>query len=405
MESARIPAADARRFLLHSQGLLQDPARQVAPRIVQSMIDRLGFVQIDSIRTVERAHHLILWSRFDDYRTEYLAQLLERKRSLFEHWTHDASAIPTAYFQMWRARFAARSIDRDEVKAWWRKRMGTEPKRTFEHVRRRIREDGPMRSADFTKANGRAGQGAWWGWSPEKAALELLWRAGELAVSHRVNFQKVFDLTERVFPDQVKGDPPARSSYIDWACRAALDRLGFATPGELAGYWGHMKSHEAKEWCDRAARDGEIVPVVVEGADDSIKPKRAFARHDWKHRLSRIRGPRDGSAADRIRPLAPFDPVVRDRRRLQHLFGFDYRFEAFVPAKKRVYGYYVLPLLEGDAFVGRMDPKAHRDRGVLEIKGVWWEPGVRATPRRRAMLDEAVDRLRAFVDAARVERA
>lgn len=401
-ESHTVSAESLRTFRLHAQGLLEDPTRKATAKSVQAMIERMGFVQIDTIRTVERAHHHILWTRFDSYRPRHLKNLLETKRSLFEHWTHDASAIPVSQFQWWRARFKARPTNSPRINQWWRERFGPNPRKTFERVREHIRSNGPTRSAEFTRMNGGRGegQGAWWGWTPEKAALEMLWRAGELTVVKRINFHKVYDLTERAFPDQLEGDPPRKNRYIDWACRSALDRLGCATSGDLAKFWGHMPATDARKWCDRAAKRGEIVPVEVKPAKRYDKPKRMFAYHDWRDRLSNVS---DATAPRRTRLLSPFDPIVRDRANLEMLFGFDYRFEAFVPEKKRKYGYYVFPIMEGDRFVGRIDPKLHRDRGILEIKGLWWEKAVKAPKARRAKLDEALERLCTFVGANEIE--
>ena len=145
-----------------------------------------------------------------------------------------------------------------------------------------------------------------------------------------------------------------------------------------------------------AEQEGRIVPVQVESADGEVRP--AFALADWEARLARLPEP-----PERTRLLCPFDPILRDRARALRRFGFDYRFEAFVPEPKRQFGYFVLPILEGDRLVGRLDPKLHRDRGLLEIKGLWWEAGVRVTKARRRGLDEALERLATFVGAGDIQ--
>jgi uncharacterized protein YcaQ len=144
----------------------------------------------------------------------------------------------------------------------------------------------------------------------------------------------------------------------------------------------------ARAWCVDAARAGRVEPVLVEG-------RPAYALPDWRERV--LRAP---PAPGRLRLLSPFDPVLRDRARAKRLFGFDYTFEAFVPKAKRVYGYYVLPILEGDRLVGRLDPKLHREEGRLEVNGLWWEPGVKATRARRAALEEAVTRFATYLSAS-----
>ncbi len=391
-----VPAGTARRLLLGGQGLFADPARAASPAAVGREIARLGFVQIDTINVLDRAHHHILRTRFDAYEPRMLAKLLERDRTCFEHWTHDAAIIPIRWFPWWRRRFDAYRRRGHSSNAWWRWRMGEHADELIRHVLRRIEREGPLMTRDFAHPAGRSG--AWWAWKPQKTTLEYLWRAGRLAVAGRRNFHKVYDLTRRVFPGRVDGPLPGRREHVGWACTAALERLGVATPGELAGFLDAVGIADATAWCRRATRHGAAVPVLVEAADGS-RPRQAVAAPDWRRRAGRR--PRD---ANRLRLLNPFDPVLRDRRRTQRLFGFDYRFEAFVPAPRRRYGYYVLPILEGERFVGRLDAKLHRDRGVLEVKGLWWEPGVRTTTARRAGLDEALTRLANGLGADRVRR-
>ena len=398
--TASIPAQAARRLFLHAQGMLDDPTRHATPASVYALIERMGFVQIDSIRVVERAHHLTLAARLDGYRPAMLTRLLERDRRLFEHWTHDAAAIPTAWFAHWRPRFAQyRGVI--ENHKWWRERLGPDKERIATQVLERIRTEGPLQAKDFEPEVPRGPSGGWWGWTPEKAALEFLWYTGELAIARRVQFQKVYDLTERVLPQALRAAPPDARRLEDWMCGEALLRLGVATAREIAAYWGTVSLLEAKGWCEAAARQGTIVPVVVETADGS-RPRLVWTRADWQKRVARA-----PDAPERLRVLSPFDPVVRDRARTRRLFGFDYAFEAFTPAAKRQYGYYVLPLFEAERFVGRAD--AAREAERLLVRRVWWEPGVRPTAARRRQLRLAFERLGACLEldtviSARVER-
>jgi len=389
-----IKAEQARLLLLGAQGLLDDPAREATPASVFDLIERMGFVQLDSISYVERAHHLTLSSRLDGYRREHLSHLLERERSLFEHWTHDASAVPSKWFAHWRPRFE-RWRARSTASHWWKERMGDDAERVIKHVRQRVTREGPLRSQDFE--NERPGaSSAWWGWKPAKAALEFLWTTGELMVARRESFQKVYDLTERVLPDASHAAEPSESEHVEWACRTALERLVVATAKELAEFWAAVDLARAREWCEEALKAGRVVPVSVEPADGA-KPQRSFAAVDWERRLSELPAP-----PARTRLLSPFDPVLRDRARARRLFGFDYRFEAFVPEPRRQFGYYVLPILEGDRLVGRVDPKFERREGLLHVRRVYWEPGVRPTLQRRRGLKRAVERLARFVGAERI---
>jgi uncharacterized protein len=391
-----VSAATARRLLLGAQGLLDDPRRKATAETLYGLIERLGFVQIDSINVVERAHHLTLASRLQGYRPALLERLLERDRRLFEHWTHDAAAIPTVWYPHWHHRFE-RYRQRVLEHPWWRERVGGNPQAVIEHVRARLRSEGPLMTKDFEDERPQGTDKTWWGWKPAKAALEYLWRTGEVAVARRVNFHKVYDLTERVLPDAHAAPLPSPEEHVAWACRSALERLGVATPAEIAAYWRAVTLEEARDWCVRAAARGQIAEVLA-GAVDGAAPRRSYALPDWEERAAAL-----PSAPPRLRILSPFDPILRDRERALRLFGFDYRFEAFVPAPQRRWGYYILPLLEGERLVGRLDPKLRRDEGVLEIRQVWWEPGLRLSKGRLAGLEAALERLARLVGAERVE--
>ncbi len=390
-----IPIASARRLFMGAQGLLSDLGRKPTPTTLRRLIERMGFVQLDSINVVERAHHLTLAGRFDNYRHEHFTRLLETERSLFEHWTHDASAIPTEWFPHWKPRFR-RERERIQLYPWWWRRMGDDPDKVIAHVRERITSEGPLRSQDFE--HDRKGEAsAWWGWKPQKAALEFLWSAGELMVARRVNFQKVYDLTERVLPDHYRIPEPSEQEHVEWACGTALERLVVATPKELADFWKAISPTQAKTWCEAAAAKHRVAPVAVESLNGA-NPKPAYAVADWEQRLKKL-----PAAPERMRLLCPFDPVLRDRSRVLRLFDFDYRFEGFVPEPKRQFGYYVLPILEGDKLVGRVNPKFQRARGALEIRRVFWEPEVRVTRARRRKLEDATTRLAEMIGAERVE--
>jgi uncharacterized protein YcaQ len=327
------------------------------------------------------------------------ARLLEKDRSLFEHWTHDAAAIPTTLYPHWAHRFEA-SRGRIARNAWWQARLGPDHTVITEHVRERIEREGPLQSKDFeTDTQTPRIETGWWGWKPQKAALEYLWHTGTLGITRRVHFQKVYDLMGRVLPAAVGRDVPEPGAHLDWACRSALERLAVATPNELAGFWRAVDRAAATRWCEAAAGRGEIVPVRLAGVDGS-RPVRAYAFADWRRRAQRLPDP-----PERIRVLAPFDPLVHDRRRSLRLFGFDFRFEAFVPKAKRTHGYYVMPILEGERFVGRLDPEPRprqAERGnsprPVRARHVWWEPGVRATRARRQALAEALERLGRAID-------
>ncbi len=386
----RITNTQARRLLLYLQGLSDAPNKRLTRDNLYDLIVRMGFVQVDSIRTVERAHHLTLMSRNARYQPGMLQALLEDDGHLFENWTHDAAIIPTKWYPYWQPRFARLRQHLDQNKHWTR-RLGADAHQVLDRVRQRVRDQGPVMARDLTETRA-PGTGTWWGWGPSKTALEYLWRTGELAICGRVNFQKVYDLAERVIPETYYGQRPSEADYIDWACQTALDRLGCATPSELAAFWGSFNLADAKSWCERQVGN-TIREVWVESTDGSA-PRQAYARHDIDDLVRELPVP-----PSKVRFLSPFDPVIRDRKRALRLFNFDYRFEAFIPAPQRQYGYYVLPILERDRFIGRVDLKCDRKTKTLVVNGLWLEPGIRQSKTRSEQLAKELERYRVFVGA------
>ena len=387
-----IDNATARRLFLDRHALVEAPSGPAKGAELQRLIDRLGFVQVDSINTVSRAHHMILHARRPAYREKHLKPLLEKSRSLFEHWTHDASVVPASYFPHWRLRFER---DRRRLRQQWKnwRRDGFEEK--FDAVLNRIAAQGPCCSADVGEGEER-GSGGWWDWHPSKTALEYLWRTGEIAVTRRDGFRKVYDLTENVLPREHLTPRHDPEETIDWACNAALDRLGLATSGEIAAFWALVNPGEAKQWCSRALEQGEIAEVDIE-TDGGGRPRASFMRPELLDALAALPRP-----AGQLRILSPFDPALRDRKRAERLFGFDYRIEVFVPEAKRIFGYYVFPVLEGDRLTGRIDMKCQRQADRMHVRAFWPEKGVRAGKGRLARLEAALDRLARLAGVSQV---
>jgi uncharacterized protein YcaQ len=343
-----------------------------------SLIRSLGYVQLDSIRIVERAHHHILFSRHTAYRPRHLEKLQAKSPALFEHWTHDSSLIPLEHYPHWTHRFA---LTRSRI-AHWRERFGDD--RVLKTVRDHIAVKGASRARDFAHLGGRTG--TWWGWGPAKAALEYLWRTGDLAVLERDGFEKVYDLAERAIPAPLRETKPSRRETLDWACSGALSRLGAATPKMLADFWGHASIPEAAKWIENEKKKDRLIDVTLVGAKDQ-RGFAAVARPDIETHLSEL-----GDPTSRLRVLSPFDPVLRDRERLRRIFGFDYHIEIYVPGHKRKFGYYVFPLLEGSRFIGRIDMKAERSKDRLAVKALWIEPRLTLSKARRLKLENELAR-------------
>lgn len=357
---ALIGTADARRLLLDG-ALLGTAPTNANHRETLRVIQRLGFVQVDSINSVERAHHLILHARLDGYSPKLLTHLTEHRRALFEHWTHDASVIRSDWMHWWTHRFDA-AREKLGSRSWLRERLGLRWKSVVAQVRDALNERGPLTTRDFPHPP-RAGQG-WWHWSPQKAALDYLWRSGEVAIHSRRGFDKVYDIAQRVHGPR-HASPP-RSAVIEWACIEALSRLGAATAREIVQFMHALTLTEVREWCDMAVRTAKISRVTLERGQGKIVD--GFARTDWREHAT-------GLTIERIpRLLAPFDPLIRDRVRTTDLFGFDYRFEAFVPAAKRRYGYYTMPVLVGEKIIARVEIASDRQAEVLCITRIWLEP-------------------------------
>ena len=219
----KITAEQARRLVLWRQGLADRPRRRLTPEGLADLIERLGFLQVDSISTVERAHHMILFARDRSYRPELLRRALEVDRRLFEHWTHDVAAIlPMRFYPYWKLRFER---ERHVVERRFRRWHGDAHQDELGRVLDLVRAQGPIMARDLATARARPA-GGWWDWHLGKTALEYLWRTGRLAIARRQGFQKVYDLAERVIPEAARQDEPDHDALIDWACRTALERLG-----------------------------------------------------------------------------------------------------------------------------------------------------------------------------------
>ncbi|MDJ0657297.1 MAG: crosslink repair DNA glycosylase YcaQ family protein [Xanthomonadales bacterium] len=375
----RIPNRSARRLWLSVQGLSETPT---GPLNLDAIIRRLGFVQLDTIRVVTRAHHHILWSRNQNYREPMLWKHLAQDRGVFEHFTHDASVIPMDFYPMWTRQF--RRLEKKLRALNWHKRMLPEPE--WNAMKARIEAEGPLCTKAFdTKTQASK---AMWSRPPHKITLDYLWYCGELSTAHRKKFTKFYDLTERVVPRRYREQDIADEAQIDWLCRSALDRMAFGTEGEIQRFWDAVDNSEAKAWA--AQRSDELIPVEIEGADGTCRP--AFAPANVEARLEDLPAP-----TSRLRILNPFDPVIRDRARLRRLFGFEYTVEMFVPAAKRRWGYYVYPLLEGDRFVGRIEVKAERKARQLKVLNLWVEPKTKWTEARAAKLQSELDRMARFI--------
>ena len=379
MSIPHLSLQDARHLQLAAQGLLTPRRAKAAPSDLLACIRRMALLQIDTISVVARSPYLVLFSRLGHYDPRWLEQLLA-EGELFEYWAHEACFVPREDYRLLRHRMLDPAAMGWKFSAQWLKTHGGEIAQIVE----RIRQDGPVRAADFER-KGDKGNG-WWDWKPEKRHLEVLFTAGQLMVRERRNFQRVYDLAERVMPEWDDGrDLPSPELAQRDMVRASCRALGLVKTGWVADYY-RLRRGKYDALLHQLADEGELLPVRVEGWQHG-----AFVHASLSDELTRAQA---GSLkATHTAVLSPFDPLVWDRKRASELFGFDYRIECYTPAPKRQYGYFVLPLLRRGKLVGRLDAKAHRKEGVFEVKSLYLEPGVRVTASLAQDLEKALQKL------------
>ena len=339
-----------RRLALGAQGLLhRRPFGQGLPA-ARRAIAHLGYVQIDTISVVERAHHHVLQARVPGYLPKMLDQLLH-KREVFEYWSHAAAFLPMEDF-----RYSLPYKHAIKSGQHWFK---SPDHQLMQKLLDRIRLDGPLRSRDLESPR-KKGAG-WWDWKPAKKALEQLYMQGDLMVSDREGFQKVYDLTERVLPADVDTSMPDSKAFAEHLldqqlrCHGVVSVKGLTYLRRNPDLRKAMQTLLQQRLADQRLQQVELpngaLYLIVMGALEAGLPR----------------------VQDELRILSPFDNAVIQRDRLKALFGFDYQIECYVPAAKRRYGYFALPLLYRGDFVGRMDCKVHRSEQHLHIKALHLE--------------------------------
>jgi uncharacterized protein len=376
----RLSAAAARRLQVAAQGLDRRPRRRAHRADVLDVIRRMGVLQIDTISVVARSPYLVLFSRLGAYPQEWLDELLE-ERALFEYWAHEASFLPIEDYALMRHRMLQPELMGWKYRADWVHQHTGELDRVLAH----IREHGEVRSADFER---RTGNGAgWWEWKPEKRALESLFTAGHLMVARRQSFQRVYDLRERVNPDWSDDALPPLDQVERELISRAVRALGVTSARWTADYY-RMKRVDVRARVAELVDAGELVAADVDGWDD--------VAYIHVHNMELAARAADGSLrAPLTTLLSPFDPLVWDRARALDMFGFDYRLECYTPEAKRLWGYFVLPLLRRGELVGRVDAKAHRRDGIFEVRALYLEDGVRTSD---ALLRDIAGALREAAD-------
>ena len=357
MPRVRISSDEARRIALAAQGFAEP--RRPGGRAIRRLFDRVALVQIDSVNVLSRAHYLPGFARLGPYDRDALDRAAHyAPRRLFEYWGHEASLLPVELQPLLRWRMA-----RAHDEAWGgMRRVAKERPELLSDVLEQVRERGPLAARELAEERPRRA-GPWWDWSESKKAIELLFWGGEVTSARRRNFERLYDLPERVLPREVLDapTPPEEDAQRELVAIAARS-LGVAALPELRDYF-RLPADAVRPRVDELAEAGELLPVEVEG----------WGVPGYLHRDARI--PRDVEACAL---LGPFDNLLWERGRVERVFDFRFRLEIYVPKPKREYGYYVLPFLLGDRLVARVDLKADRQAGLLRALAVHEEPGAPA---------------------------
>jgi uncharacterized protein YcaQ len=385
MKRESISLADARRIAIAAQGLASPRPARTDRRALRALVERLGVVQIDSVNVLVRSHYLPAFSRLGAYdRGAFDVLAHESPRTLFEYWGHEASLLPVTSQPLFRWRMA-----RAAEHAWGRMvRIARNRPELVREVLAIVSERGPVAASDLELEERRRHARGWWGWSETKTAIEWLFWSGQVTSARRRGFERLYDLPERVLPPAVlaaptPAEPDAHRELVAVAARA----LGIATEADLRDYF-RLPLAGARRAVGELVAAGTLIPATVEGWR---KPAYLHRDADTPARLD----------PERLALLSPFDSLIWFRDRTERLFGMKFRIEIYVPAAKRVHGYYVLPLLAGDRLIARVDLKADRATGVLRVQAAHAEPGISRT-RAAAAVRPELDRLAAWLGLEQV---
>jgi hypothetical protein len=345
--------AQARRIALAAQGFADPrPTGKVDIRHLRRVVDRVGVVQLDSVNVVARAHFLPFFARLGAYPMNLADRIGWGTGEMVEYWAHEAALIPVEYWPLFRHRML-RNVHWPSMDRWMIDNPGI-----IDEVLREVTERGPLRPGDLDH-HSNASRGPWWDWSDAKHALEALFFTGRLTVAERVNFIRHYDLPERVLPAEIVAAEVDEDTARRQLLKQAVRHHGIGTVADIADYY-RMKNQSAAPLLAALANEGEVEEVEVAG---------------WKGPVYMDPGARMPRSVDGLSVLCPFDPLIWFRPRTERLFDFHYRIEIYTPPPKRIFGYYVFPILLDGELVGRVDLKADRQAGLLRVRGSYVEEG------------------------------
>lgn len=345
-----ISLKEARRIILYRQGLLS-PLSDIFS--VKDYCERLGYVQIDTISVVERAHHHVLYNRMGKYITAMLDIALEKEKSIFEYWSHAASYLP---MRDYRYSLVRKKNIREGSTAWFSEDLDVQSS-----LLTYIRENGAVQSNDFDHDHSSQKKGGWWSWKPTKKALEHLFMKGDLMIARREGFRKIYDIPERVLPSDIDTTFPTPQEYLDYCIYSAINAQGLASIDDMTHLRSASHKKNIQKRLDELLRNTSLIPVEIESLNQFYySTADIIAEHIPKNKK-------------RVHILSPFDNLIIRRKKVKEIFNFDYTIECYVPEHKRVYGYFSLPILYGTEFIGRIDCKAERKNQIFIIKGLFPE--------------------------------
>jgi uncharacterized protein YcaQ len=345
-----ISLKEARRIILYRQGLLS-PLSDIFS--VKDYCERLGYVQIDTISVVERAHHHVLYNRMGKYITAMLDIALEKEKSIFEYWSHAASYLP---MRDYRYSLVRKKNIREGSTAWFSEDLDVQSS-----LLTYIRENGAVQSNDFDHEHSSQKKGGWWSWKPTKKALEHLFMKGDLMIARREGFRKIYDIPERVLPSDIDTTFPTPQEYLDYCIYSTINAQGLASIDDMTHLRSASHKKNIQKRLDELLLNTSLIPVEIESLNQLYySTADILAEHIPKNKK-------------RVHILSPFDNLIIRRKKVKEIFNFDYTIECYVPEHKRVYGYFSLPILYGTEFIGRIDCKAERKNQIFIIKGLFPE--------------------------------
>ncbi|MEJ2901982.1 winged helix-turn-helix domain-containing protein [Pedobacter panaciterrae] len=369
MESIVLTQSQARKIILDAAGLARKAQFGTGVEAVYNVIDHLGFVQLDTNYVVERAHHHVMAARIPDYQTEWLANLSEDGR-IYEYFSSDAGYLPMGDF-----RFSLPVKKAFETQG----KPLTKPEvNLMTQILDRVEREGALMVGDFENDRLAASSG-WWDWRPAKVALERLYLNGKLMISRTKAFQKTYDLPFNLVPEETDLSMPTDEEYARFVIYRTLGALGICSAKEMAWRARRVKGNLVKKELEKIIQEGKVKMVIVEGLKG---PLYMLPDQEINVKLS-----------NDVFILSPFDILNVFRHRLKDFFNFDYQIECFVPAPKRLYGYFSLPVLAGETFIARMDAKADRKQKMLIVHNIHFE----SVDLEQRIIEKFVQALKAFV--------